>query len=157
MSNRVLSDSPPPDPASPAPPPAGRCTPPGRQKTGTGSLAMRWQVFAVFFLLVAIPLVFPPSLAAQLRKTCPSPMENPQFSWVAAPLYSFPSKVNGGGTLSVFSVIAGADVNKQVTPKLQAGLSLTYIYDDYKFSGLGGFPRAPHPWSAVNTLGAPFP
>ena len=118
---------------------------------------MRWQVLAVFFLLVALPLVFPPSLAAQMRKTCPAPTENPQFSWGLAPLYSFPSRVNGGGTLSVFSLITGADVSKQVTRRLQAGLSLTYIYDDYNFSGLGGFPRAPHPWSSVNTVGGSVP
>ncbi len=157
MSSRVLYNSPPPDLASPMPLPDGRFMPPGRPKTGTGSLATRWQVFAIVFLLVALPLVFPPSLAAQLRKTCPAPTENPQFSWVVAPLYSFPSRVNGGGTLSVFSLITGADVNKQVTRRLEAGLSFTYIYDDYNFSGLGGFPRAPHPWGAVNTAGVSVP
>jgi hypothetical protein len=157
MSNRVLYDSPPPDPASPVSLPASRFILPGRHKTSNSSFSTAWQILAVFCLLVALPLVLPPSLAAQMRRTCPAPTDSAQFSWVLAPLYSFPSKVNGGGTLSVFSVITGADVNKQVTRRLEAGLSFTYIYDDYNFSGLGGFPRAPHPWSSVNTAGVSVP
>ncbi len=131
---------------------AHRFFPPGQRKIRGG-----WELPALLALFLVLTLIFPAVLAAQMRRVCPAPMENPQFSWGIAPLYAFPSNLNGGGTLSLFTMIANADVNKQMTSRLAAGLSFTYIYDDYNFSGLGGFPRALHPWSSIHTIDVSVP
>jgi hypothetical protein len=75
---------------------------------------------------------------------------------MAVPLYQFGSKVDGGGSLSVFTLITGAGVSKQVNEKLEAGVNFTYIYDSYSFSGMTGF-RVPYPWSSIHTVGLDIP
>jgi len=95
-------------------------------------------------------MIFPSILAAKVQGYS-EPMENPRYSLGGAPIYQFPSKVDGGGTLSVFTLIASAGVSKQMNDKLGAGLSFTYIYNGYNFSGMDGF-RVPYPWSAVHTF-----
>jgi len=124
----------------------------GKQKNRASDPGPRRRLQAGFVLLaLVISLTFPSVLPAQM--SC-YPMECKEvltFSWGVMPLYRFPSHVDGGGTLSVFSVIASAEVSKQITEKLGGGVRFGYVYDSYKFSGLTAFP-VPRPWSSVHTF-----
>jgi hypothetical protein len=73
-----------------------------------------------------------------------------------APVYRFPAKVNGGGTLSTTSLIFHADISRQINPRLKLGLGFTYDYTNYDFSGLTDFPVA-KPWREVQRLGFSLP
>jgi hypothetical protein len=140
------------------PPPAdpGRCV--GREKQRGVTLGLRWRPLIVLVLFTLfLPLISPAGLlAAQMGKVCPSPSENANFYWMVTPLYQFGSKVDGGGSLSVFTLMFNAGANKQVNEKLEAGLDFTYIYDSYSFSGMTGF-RVPYPWSSIHTFGLSVP
>jgi hypothetical protein len=119
--------------------------------------APRGHLAAIAFLAGFLPLVFPSLLlAAQLQRMCPHPHENLQLFWTGVPLYQFPSKLDGGGNLSVFTMMLDLEVNKQVTDRLGAGVSITYIFDDYRFSGLTSF-RVSNPWNAIHTAGFAAP
>jgi hypothetical protein len=140
------------------PSPPGNFDRAGQGKKRRTTFGLRWRTLAVLavFTLV-LPLISPSGLlAAELGKVCPDGAENMNFSWMVTPLYQFGSKVDGGGSLSVFTLILGAGVNKQVNEKLKAGLNFTYIYDSYSFSGMTGF-RAPYPWSSIHTFGLDVP
>ena len=134
----------------------------GKGKKERAAFGQRWRssvIIALFTLFV--PMIFPSGLLAGILSTrsgtvCPSPNQDMSFYWMAVPLYQFGSKVDGGGSLSVFTLITGAGLNKQVTNKLEAGLDLTYIYDSYSFSGMTGF-RVPYPWSSIHTFGLDVP
>jgi hypothetical protein len=102
-----------------------------------------------------LPLLFPAGLAAKLEGY-PEPSPDLRFYLSGAPIYRFPTKVDGGGTLSVFSFYFSADASKQINEKLGAGLGFIYELDDYNFSGLTGFPVA-HPWNTVQRIGFNVP
>ena len=112
-------------------------------------------ILGVLALFVVLPLVFPAILAAKVEGY-PEPAPDLSFYLSGTPVYRFPAKVDGGGTLSVFSIASHADVSKQVNEKLGAGLGLFYELDDYNFSGLTGFP-VPRPWNSVQRLGFSVP
>jgi hypothetical protein len=151
-----------PDPTSPTRFPAGHPLLAGKPKKRGAAFGLKWRssaIIAIFTLF--LPLIFPSGLLAELPasrfgKVCPSPAQNMTFSWMAVPLYQFGSKVDGGGSLSVFTLIFGANVDKQVTENLETGLNFTYIYDGYSFSGMTGF-RVPYPWSSIHTFGFDVP
>jgi hypothetical protein len=146
------------DPTSPVPPPDPQGLYAARQKDRRAAFGLRWRALAVLAIFTLfLPLIFSSGLrAAQSGKVCPSAAENMTFSWMAVPLYQFGSKVDGGGSLSVFTLIFGAGVDKQVNEMLEAGVNFTYIYDSYSFSGMTGF-RVPYPWSSVHTFGLDIP
>ena len=146
------------DPTSPAPPSACRGLSAGKHKKRSAAPWLKWLSPVVFFLLAwFLSLTFPGGLqAARLGKVCPSPAENMNFSWMVTPLYQFGSKVDGGGSLSVFTLIFDAGAEKQVTEKLNAGVDFTYIYDGFSFSGMTGF-SVPYPWSSIHTFGLNVP
>jgi hypothetical protein len=140
------------------PPPAYPGLSAGQGIKRGSTLGLRWRSLAVLTLFtLVLPLIFPSILqAARLAKVCPTPAENMTFSWLAVPLYQFGSKVDGGGSLRVFTLILCANVDKQVTKRLDAGIDFTYIYDGYSFSGKTGF-RVPYPWSSIHTFGLDVP
>jgi hypothetical protein len=72
------------------------------------------------------------------------------------PIYKFPAKVNGGGTLDTTTLISNAEISKQINQKLRLGLGFSYEFTDYNFSGLTNFPVA-RPWQEVHRLGFSFP
>ena len=111
-------------------------------------------VLALLAWLICMLVV--PGVQAARVKPYPEPMERLEFSWTGLALYQFPSHVDGGGSLSVLTLIFSADLSKQVNEKLGAGVRFSYIFDDYNFSGLTAFP-VPHPWSSVHTFGIDFP
>lgn len=115
---------------------------------------LRPAVVVLLSLLITL-LILPGVLAARVRPY-PEPMEELRFSLTGLPLYQFPSHVDGGGTLSVFTLIFCADLSKQLNEKLGAGVRFSYIYDAYDFSGLTAFP-VPRPWSSIHTFGLDFP
>jgi hypothetical protein len=158
MISLVREESSPQDRAGSPPPSVNHALCAGRGKKRCTALGLRSRALAILALLtLLLPLLFPSILqAAQLGKVCPSPSENMNFSWMVTPLYQFGSKVDGGGSLSVFTLITGAGVAKQVTKNLEAGVDLTYIYDGYSFSGMTGF-RVPYPWSSIHTFGISVP
>jgi hypothetical protein len=124
----------------------------GRRKSGWFTpLSKRGSPVVIVLLSLWLSLVFPPILAAKDTQGYPEPKENLGFSLSGAPIYQFPSKVDGGGNLSVFTLIFTADTRKKINDKLAAGLSFTYIYNDYHFSGLTGF-SVPYPWSSIHTF-----
>jgi hypothetical protein len=139
------------DSTSTASPPANYGSPAGRQQSRIASFLPWRRLLAVLALFLVLPLLFPVILAARDTQGYSEPMENLNFSLSGAPIYQFPSKVDGGGNLSVFTLIFTADTSKKINDKLGAGLSFTYIYNDYNFSGLTGF-SVPHPWSSVHTF-----
>lgn len=130
----------------------------GKQSNRSSAFRLRRRILVVFApLVLVISLIFPSDLFAQVgpittRCYLPECKEELTFSWGVMPLYQFPSEVNGGGTLSVFSVMTNFNVSKQVSPKLGVQVGFGYTYDSYKFSGLEAFP-IPHPWSSVNRFG----
>jgi hypothetical protein len=73
-----------------------------------------------------------------------------------APVYRFPTKVDGGGTLSSTSLFFHADMVRPINPRLKLGLGFTYDYTNYDFSGLSDFPVA-KPWRDVQRLGFSLP
>jgi hypothetical protein len=119
-------------------------------------LSKRWFPAVIVLLSLFVALVFPPILDAKEVEGYPVAKETLGFSVGAAPIYLFPSKVDGGGNLSVFTLIFNADVSKKVNDKLRAGISFTYRYDDYHFSGMDGF-RVPFPWSSIHTFSVAVP
>jgi len=78
------------------------------------------------------------------------------FVGAVSPVYRFKANVDGGGTLSVTSVYFNAGVIRQLNQKLGLGLSFTYEFDDYNFSGLTGFPVS-RPWKEIQRLGFSIP
>jgi hypothetical protein len=146
----------------PGPPPASPGLPAGQEKKRDARFRLRWRLLAVLAVFTLFfPLISPSGLLAgilstQMGKVCPGPAENMNFYWMTTPLYQFGSKVDSGGSLSVFTLMLGAGLNKQVTEKLEAGLDFTYIYDSYSFSGMTGF-RVPYPWSSIHTFGLNVP
>jgi hypothetical protein len=144
------------DPTWSAPLPAHHGPYAGKKRSA--ALGLKWRsLTALVIFTIFVPLISPSGLlAAGLGKVCPSPSENMDFSWMVTPLYQFGSKVDGGGSLSVFTLIFDAGVDKQVTKRLEAGLDFTYIYDGYSFSGMTGF-RVPYPWSSIHTFGLDIP
>jgi Domain of unknown function (DUF6268) len=139
------------DPTSPGPPPASHGLPSGPQQSRIAFLLLWRRRLAVLALFLSLPFLFPSILAAREAQGSPVPKENLRYSLSGAPIYQFPSKVDGGGTLSVFTLIFNAGASKQVNDKLRAGVSFTYMYNDYHFSGLTGF-SVPYPWSSVHTF-----
>jgi|UniRef100_A0A7V6A605 hypothetical protein len=133
----------------------------GGKKRGDSSRARGQSAAIIVLLTLFLSLIFPSGLLAELpvsrvAKVCPAPDQNLTFSYTAVPLYQFGSKVDGGGSLSVFTLIFSAGVKKQENEQLKAGLDFTYIYDGYSFSGMTGF-RVPYPWSAIHTFGLDVP
>ena len=108
-------------------------------------------VFVVVFLSLALP-------APTWGQVEGYPQLSQKLSFVGAvsPVYRFPANVDGGGTLSVTSVYFNAGLIKQLNQKWGLGLSFTYEFDDYNFSGLTGFPVS-RPWKEVQRLGFSIP
>lgn len=104
-----------------------------------------------FFLSIGL---FPAFSVAQERP--PESSSGLGLSLGVAPVYRFPAKVDGGGTLSTTSLIFHADISRQINPKLKLGLSFTYDYTNYAFSGLTDFPVA-KPWRDVQRVGFSLP
>lgn len=105
----------------------------------------------VFLSLVALP-------ARTWGQVEGYPQLSRKLSFVGAlsPVYRFKASVDGGGTLSVTSVYFNAGVIRQINQEWGLGLSFTYEYDDYNFSGLTGFPVS-RPWKEIQRLGFSIP
>ena len=116
--------------------------------------------FALTLFLMGLSMVFPALLSAQLIS--PQVEGTPQlpqdigFPVSVATVYQFPAKVDGGGTLRVFSVNANAAVIRELNQHLKLGFGLSYEFSDYHFSGLDDFFVA-RPWNQVQRLGAGVP
>jgi hypothetical protein len=124
----------------------------------SSAFRLKWRPSAILALLwlFLIPLISPSILHAEVRCFPPACQEELAFYWGSMPLYQFPSKLDGGGTLSVFTVMTSAGLNKQVTERLGAGIGFSYTYDSYDFSGLTAF-RVPRPWSSIHTFAVEVP
>ncbi len=133
----------------------GLCVGQEKKRGSAFGLRSRPQAVLVLFTLF-LSLLFPSILAAREEQGYFVPMENLRFSLSGAPIYYFPSKVDGGGNLSVFTLILNTEVSKQLNDKLGAGISFTYKYDNYRFSGMDGF-SVPFPWSSVHTFTVAVP
>jgi hypothetical protein len=135
---------------------AGRGGRPDSRKDKFAVHVARLQV-TTFFALAAVFLSWavPVRTGAQVEGY-PRQSPNLNFFGAVSPIYRFPAKVNGGGTLSVTSVYFNAGLIKQIDPEWKLGLSFTYEFDDYNFSGLRDF-RVPRPWKEVQRLGFSIP
>jgi hypothetical protein len=111
-------------------------------------------IVALAVFLVGISILFPAIVSAQIE----GPNEAPEIGLPlsAAVVYQFPANVDGGGSLSVFSVSANAAVIREVNRQLSFGFGLSYEFSDYHFSGLNDF-FVTRPWNQVQRLGAGVP
>jgi hypothetical protein len=105
--------------------------------------------------VVFLSLVLPARTGAKVEGY-PRQSRALSFFGAVSPVYRFPANVDGGGTLSVTSVYFNAGVMKQITPEWKLGLSFTYEFDDYNFSGLQD-SRVSRPWKEVQRLGFSIP
>ncbi len=119
------------------------------------TFSKRSQLPAILAVWAVLTLACPAHLFAKVGGY-PEPSRDLRFSLAVAPIYRFPADVDGGGTLSVFSLYFSADIIKQVNQNLGVGLSFMYEFDDYDFSGLTGF-FVPRPWKEVQRLGFSVP
>jgi hypothetical protein len=128
----------------------------GRRRRRPGNALLICQLVLIVLFFLTIETLVAPAVQAAKVEGYPEPSQGLRFSWAGASIYRFPARVDGGGTLSVFSLYCSGDVTKQFSDKLGAGLAFTYEYDDYNFSGLTGF-AVPRPWSGVQRLGFSVP
>jgi hypothetical protein len=110
---------------------------------------------ALLALGAVLILAFPTLLLAEVEGF-PEPTPEGSLTLRVMPVYQFPSHVDGGGTLAVFSLYSYADFSKQINDKLGVGLSLNYHFDNYDFSGLTAF-YVPRPWKEVQHAGFSVP
>lgn len=129
---------------------------PDKQNNTVADLFLRWRLAAVLTLLLIVLIPAFPALLSAKVGGYPEPPKDLGFSFAVSPVYRFPADVDGGGTLRVFSLYASADLIKQINKELGIGLSFTYEFDDYDFSGLTGF-FVPRPWKEVQRLGLSVP
>ena len=137
-------------------PTASKVWHPGCWKGKFSGYIFRCQVAALLALTVLfLSLALPARTWAQVEGY---PQLSRKLSFVGAvsPVYRFKANVDGGGTLSVTSVYFNAGLIKQLNQKWGLGLSFTYEFDDYEFSGLTGFPVS-RPWEEVQRLGFSIP
>ncbi len=134
---------------------AGRETPPGNQNVASRTSARRSRLRALVALGVVLLLACPTLLWAEVEGY-PEPTPEPNFQVRVMPVYQFPSNVDGGGDLGVFSLFSYADVSKQINEKWGIGLGLKYQFDNYDFSGLTAF-YVPRPWKEVQHAGISVP
>jgi hypothetical protein len=116
----------------------------------------RPQVAALLALVVAFWFLALPARTWGQVEGYPQLSRDLSFFGAVSPVYRFPANVDGGGTLSVTSVYFNAGLIKQLNQKWGLGLSFTYEFDDYNFSGLTGFPVS-RPWEEVQRLGFSIP
>jgi len=97
-----------------------------------------------------------PALPLAEMEGFPEPTAEEGMTLSVFPVYQFPSHVDGGGDLGVFSLYSYADFTKRFNEKLGAGISLHYQFDNYEFSGLTAFYVA-KPWKEVMHTGISIP
>lgn len=134
---------------------AGRNVCSGNQPGRICPFPFRPRLPALLVLGAILILLFPTLLFAEVEGF-PEPTPEPSLSLSVMPVYQFPSHVNGGGDLGVFSLFSYADFTKRFNQKLGAGISLKYQFDNYDFSGLTAFP-VPRPWKEVQHAGLSVP
>jgi hypothetical protein len=134
---------------------ASRELPPLHQPSRSFTFLKRSQIPYILAVWLVLTLACPVHLFAKVGGYS-EPSRDLRFSFAVAPIYRFPADVDGGGTLSVFSLYFSADVMKQVNQNLGVGLNFIYEFDDYDFSGLTGF-FVPRPWKEVQRLGFSVP
>jgi hypothetical protein len=149
------NENPPQRAGSPAQHRARRELQPLHQLSRFFTFSIKSQLPAILAVWVVLTLACPALLFAKVGGY-PEPSRDLRFSFAVAPIYRFPADVDGGGSLSVFSLYFSADVMKQVNQKLGVGLTFIYEFDDYDFSGLTGF-FVPRPWKEVQRLGFSVP
>jgi hypothetical protein len=134
---------------------AGRQGDYGSQSGRSRTYALRSRLPALLVLGAVLVLVFPALLWARVGGF-PEPTPEPSLKLSVMPVYQFPSHVDGGGSLGVFSLYSYADFTKQINQNLGVGLSLKYQFDNYEFSGLNAF-YVPKPWKEVQHAGISVP
>jgi hypothetical protein len=120
------------------------------------AFTIRHRVFAVLVLVLVVSFLRFPALSAAADERPPESSRGLGVGLAAAPVYMFPAKVDGGGTLSITSLIFNADIFKQVNQRPRLGVGFSYEFTDYNLSGLTNFPVA-RPWQEVQRLGFSFP
>jgi hypothetical protein len=120
------------------------------------AFTIRHRVFAVLVLCLVVSFLLSSGRSAAADQRPPESSRGLGVGLAAAPVYMFPAKVDGGGTLSTTSLIFNADISRQLNEKLRLGVGFSYEFTDYDFSGLTSFPVA-RPWQEVQRLGFSFP
>ncbi len=78
--------------------------------------------------------------------------EKIKFSFEASPIYAPKTHVSGGGNITLTSYMATAKASMQVNETVNAGLGLSYEFDDYNFTPLTTFAVA-DPWNKIHKVG----
>lgn len=134
---------------------AARKAQPGNPNGKIRLQLLRSRFPALLALWAVLILALPTLLWAEVEGF-PEPTPEGRLTLSVIPVYQFPSHVNGGGDLGVFSLYSYADFAKQINDKLGVGLSLKYHFDNYEFSGLTAF-YVPRPWKEVQHAGLSVP
>ena len=74
------------------------------------------------------------------------------MSLSATPFYQFKSDLDGGGHLSVSRIFLDAGSRKRINERLSVGLSLSYDYEHYDFSGSTDLLSS-SPWENIHRPG----
>lgn len=74
------------------------------------------------------------------------------LSLSATPFYQFKSDLDGGGNLSVSRIFLDAGSRKKINERLSLGLSLSYDFEDYDFSGSTDLLSS-NPWDKIHRPG----
>ncbi len=106
--------------------------------------------FFCLCLTVIVSVTLPFSASAQMMG-----LETPQGARLyasAGTSYQFKSDVSGGGDFSVsrYSLMLGGST--PIDDRMGVGIGLTYDFEDYDFSSLGGFPVS-QPWDKIDRVG----
>jgi hypothetical protein len=91
--------------------------------------------------------------AAQQANTNPQAGQT-AYSFSALPLHQFDTDLDGGGQVSVDRYSLGFNINRQLTASIEAGLGLSYDYEDWNFSG--AHPFSATPWTEIHRQGLDF-
>ena len=85
------------------------------------AFTIRHRVFAVLVLCLVVSFLRFPALSAAADERPPESSRGLGVGLAAAPVYMFPAKVDGGGTLSTTSLIFNADISRQLNEKTETG------------------------------------
>ena len=108
-------------------------------------------LFLAVWMTWLLLLMGPADLSAQMIETSET-AGRVSLSVSAAPLYQFQSHATGGGDFSVSRYSLSTNASMPIDDRVRVGVSLTYEFDDYNFSNLGGFPVS-NPWNKINRVG----
>ena len=104
--------------------------------------------FRASFLVVGLATIgcFTPAHANDRQGT---PNGGIGYSLSATPFHQFKSDLDGGGNLSVSRVFLDAGGRKQISDRVNVGLSLGYDFEDYDFSGSTDLLSS-NPWDKIH-------